>query len=188
MFMTPEKLAELQEINLGKAIRVSNIALSGIERLVSLQLEVTKNLIAETSEQAKSLGKIKDVQGLASLQQETAKPSLDKALDVAKSFYEAASVTQAEFAKIIEEEVVSANKNVAELIDNLQKYAPAGSEVAINAIKTAVAAAAATYDNVTKAAQRVTTDLTEAGVVAATSSAKEVSAASRKKAPATVDA
>ncbi|MBB5020000.1 phasin family protein [Chitinivorax tropicus] len=188
MFITPEKLAELQEINFSKAIRVSNIALGGIERLVNLQLEVTKSLIAESSEQAKSLSKVKDLQGLSSLHQEATKPSLDKALDVAKSFYEAASATQAEFAKVIEEEVVHTNKSVAELIDNLQKYAPAGSEVAINAIKTAVAAAAATYDNVTKAAQRVSSDLTEAGVAAATSSAKAVSAVSRKKTPATAEA
>ncbi|MEW9898820.1 phasin family protein [Chitinivorax sp. PXF-14] len=190
MFVTPEKLAELNEASLTKALRVSNIALAGIERLVSLQLEVTKELLADSSESAKAVAKVKDVQGLSSLQDTLAKPSLDKAFGVAKSFYDAAASTQAEFAKVIEEEVVAANKSVAGLIDNLQKYAPAGSDVAINAIKTAVAAATSAYDNVTKAAQKVTTDLAEAGVAAATSSAKAVGAAAapRKKPAAAADA
>ncbi|MFO1379666.1 MAG: phasin family protein [Chitinivorax sp.] len=173
-----EKLAELNEAGLNKAIRVSNIALAGIERLVSLQIEVTKAVISESTENAKALAQIKDVQGLVSLQSNLSQPALDKAMSVAKSFYEAASATQAELSKLVEEEMNAASKSTAGILENLQKYAPAGSDTAMSAIKSAIAAASSAYDTVTKTAQKVASELAEAGVNAATTSAKAAATAS----------
>ena len=179
-----EKLAELNEAGLNKAIRVSNIALAGIERLVALQIEVTKAVISESTENAKALAQVKDVQGLVSLQSNLAQPAMDKAMNVAKSFYEAASATQTELAKLVEEEMNATSKNTAGILENLQKYAPAGSDTALNAIKSAIAAASSAYDTVTKTAQKVASELAEAGVSAATTSAKAAATATRQPAPA----
>ena len=57
------------------------------------------------------------------------------------------------------------------------KNAPAGSEVAINAVKNMLTSATAAYDNVTRTAKKVGTELAEAGVEAAANSAKAASAA-----------
>lgn len=171
-----EKLAELNEASLNKAIRVSTIALAGIERLVSLQLEVTKAVLNESTENAKAMAKVKDVQDLVSLQSNLTQPALDKAMNVAKSFYEAASATQTELGKLVEEEMNAASKSTAGILENLQKYAPAGSDTALNAIKSAIAAASSAYDTVTKTAQKVATELAEAGVSAAATSAKAAAA------------
>ncbi len=182
--VTADKLAELNEASLNKAIRVSTIALAGIERLVSLQLEVTKAVLNESTENAKVMAQVKDVQGLVSLQSNLTQPALDKAMNVAKSFYEAASATQAELGKLVEEEMNAATKSTAGILENLQKYAPAGSDTALTAIKSAIAAASSAYDTVTKTAQKVASELAEAGVSAATTSAKAAATAANASRPA----
>jgi hypothetical protein len=63
------------------------------------------------------------------------------------------------------------------MLDKLAKNAPAGSDVAVAAVKSALAAANTAYDSVSKAARQAT-ELAEANFAAASNAAKET----RKKA------
>jgi hypothetical protein len=54
------------------------------------------------------------------------------------------------------------------MLDQSLKNAPAGSDAAVAAVKSAMAVANAAYDNMTKAAKQVT-EIAEANVAAATS-------------------
>jgi len=71
------------------------------------------------------------------------------------------------------------NKSVVMLMDKLSANAPAGSDVAIAAVKSAMAATNSAYDSFTKAVKQAT-DLAEANVTAAT--ANVVKQAGKKKA------
>jgi phasin family protein len=172
MTTTTQDFAALGQSQLEKSIRLSNIALAGVERLINLQLDVARDLLAENTTTAKALTEVKDVQGLVNLQQQLSQPAVDKALSVAKSLYEAASSTQAEIGLFVEEQVVEFNKNLVASLDKAVKQAPAGSEIVVSAVKTAVATAASAYDTVAKTAKKVTSDFAEAGVAAAETSAK----------------
>jgi secreted Zn-dependent insulinase-like peptidase len=67
-------------------------------------------------------------------------------------------------------------KTVAGLLDKAAKSAPAGSDVAVAAVKSAIAAATSAFDNMNKAAKQVA-EITEANVAAATNATvKAVSA------------
>lgn len=171
MFATSD-FAALGQAQLEKSIRLSNIALSGVERLVTLQLDVARELLSENTATAKALTEVKDVQGLLSLQQQLSQPVVDKALAVAKNVYEAASSTQAELGAFVEEQVIEFNKGLVTTLDKAVKQAPAGSEIVVSAVKTAVATAASAYDTVAKTAKKVTSDFAEASVAAAETSAK----------------
>ncbi|MNT79270.1 hypothetical protein D3C72_2185880 [compost metagenome] len=65
------------------------------------------------------------------------------------------SETQAELGKIAESNFNELNKSVISNIDLLSKNAPAGSETAVNALKSGIAAGAAAINSMTKAAQQV---------------------------------
>jgi hypothetical protein len=60
-----------------------------------------------------------------------------------------------------------AKKSVSEVVENLVKSAPVGSEAVQAAVKSAMAAANNAYETVSKAAKQVA-DITEAGVASAT--------------------
>lgn len=169
---TTQDFAALSQAQLEKSIRLSNIALAGVERLFSLQLDVARDLLADNTSTLKAFSEVKDVQALVALQQQLAQPVVDKALSVAKSVYEAASSTQAEIGQFVEEQVVEFNKSLVTSLDKAVKQAPAGSEIVVSAVKTAVATAASAYDTVTKTAKKVSSDFAEASVAAAETSAK----------------
>jgi hypothetical protein len=70
------------------------------------------------------------------------------------------------------------NKQVVTGLDKVVKSAPAGSEVAVAAVKSAISAVNSAYDNMSKTAKQFT-EMTQANVEAATNQAVNVS---RKKA------
>ncbi|GLR13369.1 MULTISPECIES: phasin family protein [Chitinimonas] len=171
MFATSD-FAALGQAQLEKSIRLSSIALSGVERFVNLQLDLTRDLLSDNTATAKAFADVKDVQGFIALQQQLSQPVIDKALSVAKNVYEVTSSTQAELGAFVEEQVVEFNKGLVSTLDKAVKQAPAGSEIVVSAVKTAVATAASAYDTVAKTAKKVTSDFAEAGVAAAETSAK----------------
>lgn len=75
-------------------------------------------------------------------------------LSYGRHLYEIASATQAEFAKVAEAQFEEQNKKVQALVDNVAKNAPAGSETAVAALKSALNAANTTYETVQKAAKQ----------------------------------
>ncbi|MDP1718200.1 MAG: phasin family protein, partial [Burkholderiales bacterium] len=107
-------------------------------------------------ESAKVLASVKDMQQLAALKDNLAQPSIEKATAYAKSMYDVATLTQSELNKLVEEQVSDFNKEVVTMLDKIVKTAPAGSEVGIGAIKSAIAAVNASYDNLSKTAKQFT--------------------------------
>lgn len=176
------EIAGYSQIQIDKSVRLSNLLLGGVERLVALNLSVARDLLADNTSSVKALSEVKDVQGLIALQQQLSQPTVDKAIAVAKSVYEVGSSTQSELSKFVEENVVEFNKSLVTSVDKALKSAPAGSEVVVSALKAAVNNAVSAYDTVSKTASKVTADLTQAGVAAAETSAKAASSAAARPA------
>jgi phasin family protein len=156
MYQTPEQLLALNKANLEVAARFAGVALQGAERLLDLQLKAAKSAFADSIESAKALAAVKDMQEFAALKDNVAQPSIERATAYAKSVYDVATATQAEFGKLIEEQFSEFNKQVVTALDKLVKTAPAGSEVGIAAIKSSIAAVNSAYDNLSKVAKQFT--------------------------------
>jgi adenine-specific DNA methylase len=106
---------------------------------------------------------------------------VEKAVAYSRSIYEIATQTQEELTKVFEAQYVEINKNVTSALDKAVKNAPAGSDVAVAAVKSAIAAANSAYDSMSKAAKQVA-EIAEANVAAATSATvKAVTTAPKAK-------
>jgi phasin family protein len=178
MFNVPEQLVAANKANLETVVGLSTAALVGAERLFDLQLTTTKTALSEGTKHAYALLTAKDAQEVIALQSTAAEPSFEKALAYSRSVYEVASQTQTEIAKLMEARIAEFNKIVVAALDKAVKSAPVGSDVAVAAVKSAMAAANSAYDSISKAAKQVA-ELTEASVTAATTQAVS---ASKKKA------
>lgn len=170
MFQAPEQLVALNKANLEAAVRFAGIALEGAERMLELQLKTAKIAFADGVQQAKALTEIKDVQEIAQLRNTLAQPSIEKATSYVKSVYDVATATQSEMNKLLEEQVAEFNKQVVTGLDKVVKSAPAGSEVALAAVKSAITAVNSAYDNLSKSAKQFA-EMTQANVEAATTQA-----------------
>jgi phasin family protein len=179
-----QEFSSLGQAQFDKAVRLSSIVLTSAERLATLQLDLARKLLADQAQAFKSVSEVKDPKALVELQSSLAQPTLDQAFAVARNVYDAAVATQNELSAFIEEQLADNNKTLISTLDRLAKNAPAGSDIAVSALKNLVNQSNAAFESVSKTAKKVGAEIAEAGVQAATNSAKAASAAvsSRKKA------
>ena len=166
MYQAPEQLLALNKANLEIAAKFAGVALQGAERILELQLKAAKNAFADTVENAKVLAGVKDIKELAALKDSLAQPSIEKATAYAKNIYDVTAATQAEFGKLVDEQIADFNKQVVTVLDKMVKNAPAGSEVGIAALKSGIAAANGAYENLSKVAKQIT-EVTQSNIEAA---------------------
>ncbi|NIF44043.1 phasin family protein [Burkholderia sp. Tr-862] len=179
--LTPEQIAAAQKANLESLFGLTTKAFEGVEKLIELNLQVVKSTLTESQENAQRLLSVKDAQELIALQASLSQPVAEKVLSYTRHLYEIASSTQAEFAKVAEAQFDEQNKKVQALVDNVAKNAPAGSETAVAALKSALNAANTTYETVQKAAkQAVEIAETNFNAAAAVATKAASAAASRR--------
>lgn len=156
MYQAPENLVEMNKASIETAMKFAGIALEGAERMIELQLKAAKAAFADSVEGAKAIASVKDLQQLAALNDNLAQPSIEKATAYARNVYDVATATQAEFNKIVEEQVAEFNKQTVAALDKMVKTAPAGSELGVATLKSSIAAVNSAYDNVSKVAKQFT--------------------------------
>ncbi len=167
MITVPEQVVSAQKESIESFIAFAGITAAGAERLMDLNLKTAKAAFAEAVKGTKAVTDVKDVQQLASLQNEWTQPAAEKFTSYVKSTYGILSETQTELAKFFEEKVADFNKNIATALDSAVKNAPAGSDVAVAAMKSAIATANQAYDTFSKATRQAA-EVTEATFSAAT--------------------
>jgi len=171
MYITPEQIASANKANVEAMLSVAATQFSAFQKLANLQAIAVKTAFEDSITNTRALFGAKDVQEFVALQQSFAQPTLEKATAYSKSVYEVAQQTNAELSKLAESSVSELNQNFVALLDKAGKSAPAGSDVAIAAVKSMLSAANSAYDSFNKAAKQAT-EIAEANVAAATATAK----------------
>ncbi len=154
MYQANDQFAAMNKANLETAAHFANVAFGGAQRLVEIQLKAVKSALTDGVDNAKTLATIKDLQQFADVKDTVAQPAFEKATDYMKSVYDVASETQAEFGKLIEQQFAAFNKQVVVALDKFAETAPAGSEVGISALKSALVTGNTAYENLSKAAKQ----------------------------------
>ena len=182
MFATPEQLAGANKASVETLLTLANTAFASAERLAALNLNTARGILEDAVTNAKTLLGAKDIQELISLQTALAQPAVEKMISYSRSVYEITSKTQEEFSKVMEAQFGEMNKSVAAALDKAAKSAPAGSDVAVAAVKSAIAAANSAFDSMNKAAKQVA-EIAEANVAAATDATVKAVGAAATTAP-----
>jgi phasin family protein len=180
MVQITEQLAALSKSQLDAVLNTAALAADNAEKLADLQLKAGKAAYEDAVKALRQVAAVKDVTELASYTTAAAQPAWDKAAAYAKSAYEVVAAAQAEYAALVEEQVAEFNKNVVVTLDAALKSAPAGSEGAVSAVKSAVHSANTVYESFIKAAKQVNT-IAEANMAAV---GAQVATAGKKKAAA----
>ena len=171
MYVTPEQFQAANKANIDAVLALATSQYAAFERFANLNATAFKTVFEDAIANARALAGAKDAQEFISLQTSFAQPTIEKAVAYSKSVYEVATQANAEFSKMTEKRVAEWNENFVSLLDKAAKNAPAGSDVAVTAMKQMIAAANSAYDNMTKVAKQAT-EIAEANVAAATETAK----------------
>ncbi|HVB18530.1 MAG TPA: phasin family protein [Stellaceae bacterium] len=171
MYVTPEQIQETTKTNVETVLSLAAAQFAAVEKLAALNANAVKTAFEDALANTRALVGARDVQEFISLQNSFAQPALEKAIAYSKNAYELATETNAEVSKLAEKRVAELNDNFASLLDKVAKNAPAGSDVAVAAVKQMIAAANSAYDNFNKVAKQAT-EIAEANVSAATETVK----------------
>ena len=170
MYNATEQFTELNKANVAQASKLAAIAMDNAEKLVKLNLSAAKSALAQSIENAQAVASAKDVQDIFALRARIAESGVQTALAYSRNLYELASEAQAEYSAVSEEVWSGVTKGVAQWVDTATKSAPAGSDVAVNAFKSTVAATTAAFDQFQRATKQVI-NLADANVRAAAATA-----------------
>jgi phasin family protein len=171
-----EQFSSTNKAQFETALTLANTVFASAERLAALNLNTARAVLEEVVANAKAAIGAKDIQERIALQSTLAQPAIEKAVAYSRGVYEIASQTQEEIAKLVEAQFAEVNRSVADALDKAAKNAPAGSDVAVAAVKSAIAAANSAYESMSKAAKQVV-EIADANVAAATAAtAKSVAA------------
>lgn len=72
-----EQIAEIAKTNVDTAVELSGAAMTGVEKLVDLQLKVAKTAMSQGADNLKALASAKDVQELMKVQSSFAMPTIE---------------------------------------------------------------------------------------------------------------
>ena len=181
MFVKPEEFAKS---GFNFALFFANTAFDGIERLALLNLAAARSVFEASLSNVTSLLGAKDVQSLVALQKDLDAPSIEKGMEYSRNVIAIANEAKDKIAKEVEVQVAETNAKVNGLVEKALASAPAGSEVAVAAVKTAMKSANEAYEGINKAAKQVA-EVAEASVVAATEATMKAANVAAPKAVAT---
>ena len=150
-----EQLTAAQKENLSTSVALAGIATTAAEKTMDLNVGAIKSAMNTATENGKAIAEAKDVQAMTSLQSQFAQPAFEAFAAYLKDSYDIMSEAQSEFGKIVEAKMTEVNKIIVSGLDQAEKNAPAGSDMAVAAMKSAVAAANQTYDALSKASKQV---------------------------------
>jgi phasin family protein len=185
MFATPEQFAAANKASVEAMLSLANTALASAERIAALNLNTARSLLEDGVANTKAILGAKDPQEALAVQASLTQPNVEKTVAYTRSVYEISAQSKEEVSKLLEGQFGDFQKQVAGLLDKAAKSAPAGSDVAVNAVKSAIAAATSAFDSMNKAAKQVA-EIAEANVAAATNATVKAvgttAAAGKKKA------
>ncbi|WP_319782745.1 TIGR01841 family phasin [Oceanisphaera sp. IT1-181] len=184
LFNTEQLQATSQE-NLQVAQNLTNHLIANATKLGKLQQDAFTQLVSSQFAFANKLFAVRDIKDFAELQNEFLSPTavLDQQLNFNREVLAVLTDSQQQVSQFADQQVAKGNEQINEAVEKLVGQAPAGSEQAVTALKSAVANANQVFGQAQTASKEAAT-IAENAVKQATEqsekAAREVAQATEK--------
>ena len=172
MSINPEQFAASNKAAVDSLLAVANTALATAERIAALNLGAARTALEDSATATRAVLGAKNPNEAAALQSSLVQPAVEKAVSYSRSLYEISSESQQQLAKMLEAQFADFQKQVAGLVEQATKAAPAGSEGIVAAMQGAIAAANSAFSNMTTMTKQFT-ETAQANMTAATKAASK---------------
>ncbi|HEX5697980.1 MAG TPA: TIGR01841 family phasin, partial [Rhodoferax sp.] len=154
MYITADQITATNKANLATSLALANKSFAGFEKLVELNMAAAKALMTESIEHAKTVLSAKDLQEAVALQGSLVAPLAEKSVAYSRHVYGIAVETGAEYTKAAEVKAAETQKAFNQVIENVAKNAPAGTESAVAVLKSAVASSQSAIESAQSSAKQ----------------------------------
>ena len=173
-----EQFVGINKAGYDNAVRFATISLEKAEHLAKFNFQAAKAALEQGVQSAGVLGGIKEAKEFAAVNTKLSEAGVQQALGYTRGLYEIASQGQAEFTTLADDAWAGYSDHVSAWVETAAKNAPAGSEVAVKALKSTVAATNAAYEQFSKATRQIAS-LADATVRAAIANAAKAAPATK---------
>lgn len=180
MFKTPEQFAAANKASVDAMLSLANTALASAERIAALNLNTARSMLEDGMSNTKAVLGAKDPQEAIALSVSQAQPAVEQAVAYTRSLYEISAQSKDDIAKVLEAQFADYQKQVAALLEQATKNAPAGSDVAVAAVKSALTAATTAFDNMKNVVKQAS-EIAEANIATASDATVKAAGAGKKK-------
>jgi len=150
-----EQVVNAQKVNAEFLFGVNSKAFEGFEKLVSLNVEAAKAALEDLAEVSRSALSAKSAEEVAGLQHRFLEPAAENAAQYTRQVQEIAQETWAALAEVAVKSVAQSPGRLSAFVTNAFQNAPAGTENAVEIVKSTVTAATSAYEGMQKAASDV---------------------------------
>jgi phasin family protein len=158
MLANQEHLSKVAKTSIDAQLKsmheLANQALHSVTELVELNIATAKESLSQTSAAAAQMLAAKDAQALIDATSAQAQPGAEKALAYARHMASIMAKAQAEFTSATETRIGQSTRQINQLIDEMSKSAPAGSENVITLLKASVANTNAAIEQMVKGSKQ----------------------------------
>lgn len=170
MSLIPEQLTQHQKRHQEAAAALARVGVDSFERSVALGIEYSRQLIDEQAGIASQSLSSLTPQALAGAPLQFAAPWFERQVGFARRAYEISAEAGETAGKIIEAHYADNRRVFGDLLDELSRRAPAGSEAALAALRSTVDAVDHAVGRFNQTARHVA-EATEANVTASSQAA-----------------
>lgn len=155
MNAVPEQLVNMNKGAVQAWLDYAHLTAESTERFVDFQFRTSRAAMAELMETARALSGAKDAQEWVRLVTGATQPAPDRTVAYAQHVQAMLADVQKDFSKFFDGHVAEVNKNISSLMEQMSQNAPAGADVAVAAMKSALSAANQAYDAASKAGKQM---------------------------------
>lgn len=166
MSAVPQQIFVNQKAAVDNFLAFQEAVFSGFEKLVDLNLKVVRASLDEAGQKAQEALEVKDVQEAVNFASGLVQPGADKFAAYGKHVYDIIAGLQSRLTKLTEEQISQVQRQLDEMIDQLAKNAPTGSEGAVALLKSSLATATSAYESAAKVARQAS-EAAESNIAAA---------------------
>jgi phasin family protein len=179
MFTPFEQFAAANKASVDSLLALANTALASAERIASLNLTTARSLLENSVSNTKSVIGAKDPQEAINMTTAQIQPAVEQILAYNRSLNEISKQSKDEVSNLLESQFGDFQQQVSSLIEQASKNAPAGSDVAVAAVKSALEAANAAFGNMKNVVKQAA-DITQSNIAKATSATIDAVTAGKK--------
>ncbi|MGF6970691.1 phasin family protein [Paraburkholderia sp. WC7.3g] len=170
--LTQEQVTATQKASLDILFGLTRTLVEGTGKLAELNVQTIRSMLAESQEHAQKSLSAQGPQDWLTLQTSLAAPLADKAQTYSRQLSGIVSATQAEFAQVAQAQYEAYSQRVQTLVEDVAKSAPAGSEAAVAAWKSAISSTSTLVETLQKTGQQAV-QVAESNLATATATASK---------------
>lgn len=135
---------------------LAGAAFGGMEQLAALNLNVARSLLEQSAANSRAMLATNDLDALRFSPDRLVGQDTAKVLDYSRRVYAIANQTREALSSVVDSQVSEVNASLGTSLDQAVKTAPVGTDLALNAMRSALLAANTAYDTMSKAAKQAT--------------------------------